>query len=371
MQFQVRAPLHFIFFLLAVSCLGCNPSDRSTAPVAWTVITTPTQSATINHVASTLPIEKSNTPTVIVQSAGTRPNIQFKSWEIVHDLAYSPDGLLLAVSAGDFVHIYDAVSLYEKVKIPVGSWTNQLSFHPFLPLIVLAVRDGTIQFRNTSTGEVVCQFTAHEKGANSISVHPDGKILATTGTDITSRLWDIASLSEGKCEVSENGKLIGRSYRSPVISFSPDGSSIALIDLTDIRLRNSTDRKLIALLEGELPIFDITFSPDGQWLAAAANQGRVALWALSHPSNLNWSSLYAVEINPKAHFWQVAFNPDSSILAAGDSDGVVTLWSVATFMPMKNYRLPRAVSALAFSPDGKILAAGGLDASVWLFPLTP
>ena len=371
MRFILRI-IHFIeFFILAVFCLGCNPSDRSTVLVTWTVITTPTQSATVIPDATTLPIKKSITPTVIVQSAETKPKIQFNSWEIVHDLAYSPDGLLLAISAGDKVRIYDATSLDEKLDIPVGSWTNRLSFHPFLPLIVLAVRDGTIQFWNASTGDLVCQFTSHEKGSNSLSIHPDGKILATTGTDITSRLWDISSLEDGACNIREIGSFIGESFSSPDVAFAPDGKSIALVDLSNIRLRDSNDRKLIALLESDLPIFDIAFSPDGRWLAAAQHKGTVTLWDLTQPKNPTSIKFLIYDENSKIHLWRVAFSPDSSMLAAGASDGTLTIWDISSKKVIDSFHVPSAVTALSFARDGKSITAGGLVAEVWVFPVDP
>jgi WD40 repeat protein len=293
--------------------------------------------------------------------------LKFKPWELVHDLAYSPDGNTLAVSAGDQVYIYDASTLAMKANLSPGAWANRLAFHPTAPLIALAVRDGSIQFWETGKGTLVCQFTAHNKGANSLAFHPDGSMLATTGTDITSRLWDISSVAPGGCNVSEIGRLIGESYSSPEVMFSPDGKLMALVDRTNVRLRISTTRKLIALLKGDLPIFDISFSPDGRWLAVAEHQDTVALWDISEPTKPVLFDLTPMGSNPKTHIWRVACSPDSRLIAAGASDGSINVWDISTMRLVSNHQLPRAVTALAFSPDGKQLAAGGLDAQVWFF----
>ncbi len=336
-------------------------------PVTKTVINTPALSPDIYTDATKQPLEEIITSTVIVQTAETKPKIQFKSREIVHDLAYSPDGLLLAISAGDNVHVYDATSLDEILDIPVGRWTNRLAFHPSLPLIALAGRDGSIQFRKSTTGELVCQFTAHEKGANSLSIHPDGNILSTTGTDITSRLWDISSLNTDKCDITEIGSFIGESFSSPDASFSPDGKSIALADLSNIRLRKSEDRKLIALLKSDLPIFDIAFSPDGRWLAAAQHQGTITLWDLT---SLSQPVIHELQVpESESHLWRVAFSPDSTKLASGSSDGSLLLWDILSSQAIDSHQLSSAVTALSFSQDGKSISAGGLDAAVWVFPI--
>jgi WD40 repeat protein len=227
----------------------------------------------------------------------------------------------LAVSAGSRIHIYKSETLEEMADIQVGAWANRITFHPNLPLIILAVKDGNIHFREILSGDLVCQFRAHEKGANSLAIHPDGTLLVTTGTDITSQLWDISSIENGECSIDEIGTFIGESFSSPDAAFSPDGNSIALVDLSNIRLRKTSDRKLIALLESDLPIFDIAFSPDGLWLAAAQHLDSVTLWDLTLADNPVATVLQHPNPDLEAYSWRVAFSPDSKMMAAGASNG--------------------------------------------------
>jgi WD40 repeat protein len=295
------------------------------------------------------------------------PVLKYNSWEIIHDLTYSPNGQLLAVSAGEHVYLYDAATLVEQFDLPIGAWANRLAFHPSLPLIVLAVRDGTIQFWDTTTGDLRCQFIAHKKGANSLAINPDGSMLVSTGSEIISRLWNISSLASGGCDIIENGQLIGGSFSSPDVAFDIDGKRFALVDRTNVRLRNSSDLKLIASLPGDLPIFDIAFSPDDRWLAAAEYHDTITLWDLTQPASMRPKILQPLNPDSKLFTWRVAFSPDSQLLAAGASDGTLTLWDLSTLQPLTTHHLPRAVSALSFSPDGKYLAACGLDAQIRLF----
>lgn len=353
------------FFLFSALLIGCNPSvSTRTATLFPAPISRPIPLPT-----STLPQEDSPTPQAITTTQ-SHPTFKFNSWEIVQDLAYSPDGSVLAVSAGNRLHIYNSGTLGELADEQVGTWTNRIAFHPNLPLIALAVKDGTIQFRETFSGDLSCQFKAHKKGANSLAIHPDGNLLVTTGTDIASRLWDIHSLATGECSgVDEIGTFIGESYSSPDAAFSPDGNSIALVDVSNIRLRKTSDRKLIALLESDLPVFDIAISPDGRWLAAAQDLNSVVLWDLIHADIPVATVLQHPKADREAFSWRVAFSPDSKLLAAGASDGSVTLWDISDLRVIETHHLPRAVTALAFSTDRKFLAAGGLDASIWLFPV--
>jgi WD40 repeat protein len=213
-----------LLFLSAL-IISCNPANlTSTATLSPAPVFLPSPYPT-----STLPQEDSPTPQ-IAPSTQTDPTIKFNSWEIVHDLVYSPDGNLLAVAAGNRIHLYHRESLEEIADVQVGAWTNRIAFHPQFQIIILAVKDGTIQFRETLSGELVCQFMAHEKGANSLAINPDGSLLITTGADITSQLWGIASLKNSGCSIDEIGMFIGESFSSPDAAFSPDGNSIALVD---------------------------------------------------------------------------------------------------------------------------------------------
>jgi len=193
-------------------------------------------------------------------------------------------------------------------------------------------------------------------------------LLATTGTDRISRLWDVSSVADGRCSVSESGRLIGESYSSPSVAFNADGKQLALVDLMNVRLRNSVDLTLVATLAGDLYIYDLAFSPDNHWLAVAEHHDTVALWDLTRPASPHSNPLSPSEGNPKTYVWRVAFSPNSSLLAAGASDGTLALWDLTTLQLTKTFHLPKAVSALSFSPDRKYLAAGCLDATVWLFP---
>lgn len=357
-KFKGIALLAFSLYLIACSPPAAVEMTEST--------TTPLPSASTIPSTTTPFLED---PTSIPTASQKGPALKYNSWEIVHDLAYSPDGRLLAVSAGEHLHIYDAATLVEQFDLPIGAWANRLVFHPSLPLVVLAIRDGSIQFWDASTGTQRCQFIAHEKGANSLTIHPNGTLLATTGTDITSRLWDISSVALGSCDITESGRLIGESFSAPDVAFNSDGRMLALVDLTNLRLRNSSDLKLIATLPGDQPVFDLAFSSDDHWLAAAEHRDTITLWDVAQPASPRPTLLQIPDLDPKTYTWRVAFSPDSRFLAAGASDGTLTLWDISTMQPVETFHLPRAVSALSFSPDGKFLAAGGLDAAVWLFPV--
>jgi WD40 repeat protein len=113
-------------------------------------------------------------------------------------------------------------------------------------------------------------------------------------------------------------------------------------------------------------INDVTFSPDGRFLASAGSDKTVRIWAVA-----TGEQLISLE-GHKGRCLRVAYSPDGLTLASGDDDGGIRLWNARTGRPGIEMRAPAnlpgqggAVQGLVFLADGKTLVAG--SSNVWLF----
>ena len=149
-------------------------------------------------------------------------------------------------------------------------------------------------------------------------------------------------------------KTVSLDTKISVAAFSPNGELVATVDRTSTTSGKSAI-KVWEVANGELrfvtddyPIYSVTFSSDGEMLAAACRDG-VRLFGLDGRliRTLAGNQIFAV-----------AFDSLDKTLAAGGAEGEVQLWHVAGRTLLSKFSLNKQITSLAFSPDGKFLAAG-------------
>jgi len=115
----------------------------------------------------------------------------------------------------------------------------------------------------------------HPSSILTVSVSPDGKLLATGSDDKTIKLWSIESGREIRSFSDHESDVLD-------VTFSPDGNYIASAgrDLTFKVWDVTTGELLQSHRDNDRGISSVRFSPDGRFLIITAADRQVKLWGL-------------------------------------------------------------------------------------------
>jgi WD40 repeat protein len=271
-------------------------------------------------------------------------------------LAWSPDGKILAVSAGEHIYLYPTGSFEGRKDITAKGSCPGMAFSPGGELLACGGRDGVVHVWETATGAERFAIAAHKKAINAVAFSPEGNLLASAGNDGMARLWEVSSSAK-------NGEMIGGSFAIPALAFSLDGASLAIANAKVVRWRDIETGRFVQTLRSEEAIFSLALSPDGSTLAAGSSTGNVLRWDL-----VSGEAMPPLDGKAVGLVWQVTYSSDGKLLASASADGVIRVWEVGTGSLLLNLTAhQKAATSLAFSPDGLWLASGGLDGRVILW----
>ncbi len=209
--------------------------------------------------------------------------------------------------------------------------------------------DHYVRVWQTADGTLTKVLRGHQDWVRSVSFSRDGRTLISAGEDRTILFWDV--------QAGVQSRML--TLNTPAIyaaRFDPQGQSFGVVGFTPKLSIYRTEGELAA--EFDCPCRDmraLAFSPDGQLLAAAGQDGRLAIWDLA-----SGRQLHLIQAD-RRRVRAVEFSPDSSKIATGGEGLNVVVWDVQTGQPL--YTLPSRpgkVLSMLFL-DGERLATGGTD----------
>jgi WD40 repeat protein/O-acetyl-ADP-ribose deacetylase (regulator of RNase III) len=127
--------------------------------------------------------------------------------------------------------------------------------------------------------------------------------------------------------------------------------------LSNIRQRNQFESP-----QGMDYIYDVCFSPDGQQIVMAEDDGTVQFWDLSGQLRFRWKG-------HQGSVRSVSFSPDGQLIATAGGDGTARLWNLSGQQIAQFEGHQRSVWSVSFSPDGQLIATAGGDGTARLWNL--
>ena len=294
------------------------------------------------------------------------------------ELAFSPDGKLLATSSIDSTvklwRVSDG-SLARTLRHPEA--ITSVAFSGDGAWLVTGSYDTNVRVWRVSDGVLAKTLKGHKGTVWSVDVSRDGQRIASCGEDKTIRVW---RLSDGAVLHT----LTGHTLNIWRVAFSPDGSLIGSgsFDKT-AKLWNAQTGQLIRTLSGHTQaVVGLSFSPDSKLVATSGDDSSIRLWRVS-------DGRFVRKIDAGNHTYAVKFSADGKWIASGGRElsALGTFWKqIAGFglTPQKeSVRLWRVSDgarqqeltardawSVSLSPDGQWLAASLEDKTVKLWKLS-
>ena len=305
--------------------------------------------------------------------------------ERIRDMAFSPDGAILAVVRDDgSTQLIDVVN-----HRPVGYFApdEQPAAHIELPgdpqsasldnnsavsvafnssnsMLAAGARDGVAHVWALPGGRELLRI-AHGAPVSQVAFHPKANQLVTASDDGHVRIFDVARaaiVADFKCP----GKLVSA-------SFSPGGDLLAALSSEGaVSVFDPVHRKLLRTLVGGEAAFNLAFSVSGKRLAIASGDFAF-VWDVTTGQQVLKATHAASSrtLTPQQWIYNAAITSDGKLLAyAARGDNLAHVWNVETGRQILELKHGSAVAALSFNADGTKLGTGSYDgtARVWELP---
>ena len=147
-------------------------------------------------------------------------------WATGWGLAFSPVGSVLAAGegrpcCGGSVRFWDPNVYASQSKLPSSDlYVRDLAFSPDGTLLALVSVSANVSLRQVNDGEELLKFAGHIYAVNSVAFSPDGTLLASGSNDTTVRLWNVKGGGLIQTLDGHTGFVNG-------VAFSSDGSMMA------------------------------------------------------------------------------------------------------------------------------------------------
>lgn len=204
----------------------------------------------------------------------------------------------------------------------------QVAFSPDGSLLATASFDGTVKLWRVDDGVEVATLVGHSAKVLSVGFSADGRSLLSASADKTLKLWSLLAgegddSPAGSINASETASFSGHEDIVHSLAFSPDAKTAASgsADKT-VRIWNLTDGKQVRSIDAHASsVYCVAYSPDGKQIVSGALGSEMKLWNVADGTEIK--TLQAGQDG----VFRVSFFDEDHLLSGG-SDKIVRKWDI-------------------------------------------
>lgn len=291
-----------------------------------------------------------------------RPSHGNSFWKLA--LSYSDEPIFYRIDGNSIELRYEREVLKKVLRGHIDEvW--DVAFSPNGKLLASASGDRSIRLWSVETGVELANLNGHARDVFGVAFSPDGRHLASASFDNTVRLWDMNRAFNPNLFISCKDTVRSLAFSKDKQYFASAGHDKRVrlypikSDTVDIRNPRS--------ISNWTTIMSVAFSPDNQFIAYGAADNKIRLWDYAGKSKER------VDFKLEGDGLSVVFSPDSSLLTSGSSDKLVRIWKMKDILAGQNKewavldRHRNKVRSVAFSRDSKYLATASSDKMIYLY----
>ncbi|MFI0369241.1 hypothetical protein ACH35V_15260 [Actinomadura sp. 1N219] len=279
-------------------------------------------------------------------------------------VAFSPRGPWAATVEGDTPQVWDVLSP------PGGEWKPQVELPRHAPKLngLAFSRDGQRMATYGADGLIRIWTTGAD--ADPLTLRPPGdprgvaftdKSLVSVEADGTLRQWDIATGTPTPAQ----GRPLALSADTETLATS--AAPMSLTTPQDVRIRIWRGSGTTEIKGPRDSGYKVALSPDGRLMAGLGRAGTLTLWDLA--TGTSTTAPADLRGLPST----LTFSPDGERLAAGAANTDPMVWQVSPALKRvtgwETQPTAKAEGAIAFGPDGTLLADARDDGTVLIWDL--
>jgi WD40 repeat protein len=270
--------------------------------------------------------------------------------EAITSASFSPDGQwVVSTSFDGTVRVWDAATGKIVMDVKHTKWSSCTLFSPDGRRVISTSADSIVHSWDVATGQLLADVKRDE-GVTSASFSSAGRLLKASwgGTMRVRGMATDRSLAEVKNDTEVASTLFSSDCR--LLSISIGGAEL---------LQHQVKRKPEEVGVHEEEVTTASFSPGGQRLVSASQDGTMRVWDVA-----TGKALAEMKHNLVS---SVSFGPGGLRLVSASGDGTVRVWDAATGKILTGLRHKKRVSFASFSPDGRRVLSVSEDgtARVW------